>query len=192
MLKYSRLFFFLILLSASSVMAAKFPNAVAKKIIFKGKEAQEIAALLGIDPINAWDKRLRLHSSNEWAVYLRDTPQPNAASSAVERPRYNTISYVPNPAYLSIEGDWLDSNTGSSPSQPRFLFSSPFIPEGGTLPGWDILLKRHLSTQSVKMPHAVLFEKRLNRFKLTIYRAQDYSKNPKGEWGYEILISAEE
>lgn len=191
MLKYVRVFFFLSLLVSSNLLAAKFPNSVAKKFVFKDKQALEIAVLLGFDPRDAFQKRLRLHASNEWAVYLRDTPKPDASSSAVDRPRYNTLDFIPMPPYLSIEGDWLDTNTGSSPASPRFSFSSPFIPEGGTMPGWDFILKKHLSSQAVNISHAVLFEKRDGNFKLTIYRAQDYSRNPKGEWGYEILISAE-
>ncbi len=174
--------------------AALFPKAVLKKVAFQDKEAIEIAGLLGINPARPSALKLRLHPSNEWAVYLRDSPHPDPSSSNVERPRYNMIKYNPTPPQLTIEGDWLDTRTGSFPSKPRFSFSSPFLAEKDPkLPSWtEILKKNSVSLASMQTPNKVLFEKKVGEnFKLTIFEAQNFERNPQGEKGFSILISAE-
>lgn len=187
--------FLIFFLGCSALFAARFPNAVSKKIIFQGKAAQEIAALLGLDLNKPSELKLRLHSSNEWAVYLRDTPNPDATSHNIERPRYNLIKYNPSTQQLSIEGDWLDTQTSSSPSKPRFSFGSPFISESNlSVAGWEEILKKNLpSSIQTREYGKIISEKKLENenFKLTIYQTQDYTKNPKGEWGYQIQITAE-
>jgi len=195
--KYSYLPLLLtLLLTPWTSMSAKFPNAVSKKFVFEGKKAQEIASLLGINLESSFEAKLRLHSNNEWAVYLRDTPNPDPSSHAVERPRYNTIRYSPNPPQITLEGDWLDTLTGSSPLKPRYTFGSPFISETGEdFKEWRAILKKNISSPGTKEVK-VLSEKKIgdgssSDFKLTIYQARDYYKNPEGEWGYQLQIGAE-
>jgi len=176
--------------SISPLPAAKFPAAFQKNFRFEGKDAQAIAGILHLPAQGKQDLSLRLHSSVEWAAYLRDTPQPDASSSNQERPRYNRLRYDPEKRSLDIAGDWLDKNTGILISDlPRFYFNSPNLliqaPREGD---WWKLIDPSMAAQALNGPKGkfsdLLFQKKISlekggEFEIRIYSTWDYSGNEK-------------
>ena len=179
---------------------AKFPSAVIKSFSFEGQLAQDIALLLNISTAENSSRRLRLHSGIEWAVYLRDTPHPDASSSNIDRPQFNIIKYKSSSSQLEISGNWLDKMTGLPVSDlSRFYFMSSFIPE--SLPDsleWSRLIKNLIPKNQIRdesqlVPQSI-FRKVVSSpqglFEIRVYRTVDYSNQQK-TYGYQVSLGVE-
>ncbi|MBI5604842.1 MAG: hypothetical protein HY879_15995 [Deltaproteobacteria bacterium] len=176
-------------------LAARFPDSVEKKIIFRGDMARKMALLLGFE-INQESERLYpLGQQDTWAIALREHPRDPAVVS--DKNRSNRIHYIPKPEpYLIMEGNWLDTHTGPSPGNPRFMFNSPIISEGSTQMEWARLLN-HLLAKG-RIPKAdgryweILFKEDIADqgnplFSITVYRPRDKDVPPNRK-GYFILM----
>jgi hypothetical protein len=115
--------------------AARFPNSVARRFNVTGEPARAWAALLGLDPAREARVELPLSGHHRHAVRLRTGAAPDAALPP------NTLRYEPGPpARLTLEGEWLDSTTGSRLPVPRYTVGSdPLEPTAGASGAWDRL-----------------------------------------------------
>ena len=177
------------------VKAARFPDSVEKKIIFRGDKAIEIAQLLGFEKTHESEGLYPLKEQDARAIALREHPQDPTHVPDKHRP--NRIRFIPKPEpSLIIEGNWLDSHTGSSPANPRFLFNSPVISENSGLMDWVRLLD-HLLAQAYKSKddgsywetvfEQVISDKGDPIFSITVSRVRDKGVPPNRK-GYFILI----
>lgn len=181
--------------------AARLPNSVEKKIIFHGDQAREIGLLLGFEDTRTSEKLYRLGKQDVWAAFLKEHPYPYDSKEVSIEDRFNRVRYLPKPEpCIILEGNWLDTHTGSSPTLPRYIFSSPPISEDSSDKEWGQLLKHLLS--KVQKPTTqngyweTVFEKRISDkkeqlFSITIYKPKD-RESAAGSWGYIIIIGAKD
>ena len=196
------LIFFLVQMSPVNIFdvtAARFPNSVEKKIIHRGDQAHEIGLLLGLDDTHESERLYRLGKQDTWAIALREHPQDGTV--VADKDRFNRVRYIPKPEpCLVMEGNWLDTQTGSSPTLPRYAFSSPPISENSADIEWGRLL-RHLLPKADKLETAggyweTVFEKRIDDkqdpiFSITIYQPKDKESAPDRQ-GYFIFIRSKD
>jgi len=178
-------------------LAARFPNSVEKKIIFRGEKAMEIALLLGFEKDRESERVYLLGEQDIWAVALRESPQDPA--KVADRNRFNRIHYTPKPMpCLIMEGNWLDSHTGSSPAAPRYLFNSTVIFENSSYLEWVRLLNHLLAMGRKPRPEGsyweIVFKEEISEkgspiFSITVYHPRDKDV-PLDRKGYFILIRA--
>ena len=136
-----------LLLVASTLAAARAPNAYPKTFYWRGESAVRIARLFGIDPSRAATVRLR----ESYELYRRDDTHHDEwltdgpKSRVVAPPVYATIRFTPgSDPRLTLEGMFFDGLTGIPAIQPRFFFTSAFIPDHGAIPeGWRPLFRGH-------------------------------------------------
>lgn len=110
--------------------AARFPNAVEKKIVIQGKNAVAVAKQFGMDTSKSSSLSLRLGRGDAWAVYLlkQDTKEPLSNDNEGSPQRYNKVEFSSSPPSLAISPFWLDLGTrGPYPKPGFYSFSSPFL-----------------------------------------------------------------
>jgi hypothetical protein len=145
-----------LLLVASTLAAAKAPNAYPKSFYWRGESAVRIARLFGIDPSRAATIRLRESYElyrldpthhEEW---LTDGPK----SRLVAPPVYATIHFTPGAdPRLTLDGVFFDGMTAIPSITPKYFFTSAFIPDHGPVPeGWRPLFRGREETRSAGAP----------------------------------------
>ena len=116
----------------ANATAARFPNAIEKKIVLSGQDAVAIAELIGLSAKNKPELRLPLGPNDSWAVYLLkdDTPRKLLNSDDGMPERFNTITFSPSPSpSLTISPFWLDQGTALPNPEPGvYSFSSTSFP----------------------------------------------------------------
>jgi hypothetical protein len=137
----------LLLIGSCPALAARFPDAVEKKIVLVGQESASVAELFGLTGSQPTSVSLPLGRMDAWAVYLlkKDTKVELTNDNEGSPPRLNVLAFssAPTPS-LTIQPYWLDLATQHpSPWVGYYSFSSPFISEvlDQTDP-WTQLLKR--------------------------------------------------
>jgi hypothetical protein len=178
------------LLACNSASAARFPNAVEKKIVVSGPATASIAELFGMDATRQSSISLQLGRGDAWAVYLlkQDTKVKLLNDNDGSPVRHNALDFSPRPSpSLAISPFWLDLGTGHpNPRVGYYRFSSPFIPE--TLDrddAWSRLVRRLKKESQWEAGKDVQFRRcfACNEGKqlcIEIYRNQDYSNNKIG------------
>jgi hypothetical protein len=180
---------------ASSLDAARFPDSVARRFEVTGEAAQAWAALLGLDAAREARIALPLSANHLHAVGLRTRWPVDPATVR------NALHYAPGPpARLVLEGEWLDSTTGSRAPVPRFTFGSESLgataPPGSADPWQGIARHLDLPRAAAAGPPAwgaVLVERssdprRLPWLSLVAYRVQ----LADGAWGYQVEIGVDD
>ena len=123
----------LLLVGLCPALAARFPDAVEKKIVLVGGESASVSLPLG--------------RMDAWAVYLlkKDTKVELTNDNEGSPPRLDVLEFSNTPIpSLTIQPYWLDLATRHpSPSVGFYSFSSPFISqELDQSDPWTQLVKR--------------------------------------------------
>jgi hypothetical protein len=137
----------LLLIGSCPGFAARFPNAVEKKIVLVGRESVPAAELFGLTGLQSASVSLSLGRMDAWAVYLlkKDAKVELTNDNEGSPPRLNVLAFSSSPApSLIIQPYWLDLATQHpSPSVGYYSFSSPFISEVlDQRDSWTQLVKR--------------------------------------------------
>jgi hypothetical protein len=127
--------------------AARFPDAVERRITLTGQAALSFGELFGFSPGTASTVSLRLGRGTAWSVYLlkQDTKVRLWNDNEGSPPRYDVIEFSPRPLPgITISPYWLDQATRLPyPEVGTYLFESPFLredlPDSGP---WTRLVKR--------------------------------------------------
>lgn len=175
-----------------AAQGAKFPASLPKTFSVTGETALSWAKLLGLPLDRGATLTYPLRPAEVNAHNLRNPEQSSDALS-------NQIIWDPSGPSLKLTGDWLDQMTGSIRKPPRFTFGAPFIPDDMSGGGpWVDLLRSFGFPREKTPPEALaLLERRVSgdslpKLTVTIYRAQGWLRNPKGEWGYLVDIGVDE
>jgi hypothetical protein len=145
-----------LLLVASTLAAAKAPNAYPKTFSWRGESAVRIARLFGIDPSRAATIRLR----ESYELYRLDTTHHDEwltdgpKSRLLAPPVYATIRFTPgSDPHLTFDAMFFDGMTAIPQIHPEYFFTSAFIPDHGPIPeGWRPLFRRREETRSAGAP----------------------------------------
>jgi hypothetical protein len=120
-------------LTCLAASAARFPNAVERKIQLSGPVSIAIAQAFGLPVSQSSSASLRLGRGTAWAIYLlkQDTQPPLLNDNNGSPPRSNTLAFSPTPTpSIAISPYWLDLGTrGPDPRPGYYTFSSPLISE---------------------------------------------------------------
>lgn len=140
------LVFLLSVFTSVSVSAARFPNAVEKKMVLTGPAAVSIAELFGLTSSVPSSTSLQLGRGDAWAVYLlkQDTKE-RLWNDEGAPPRINVVEFSSSPIpSLAISPYWLDLGTRApDPKEDYYAFSSPFLSEKlDQDDSWTRLLRR--------------------------------------------------
>jgi len=134
-------------LVSATAYAARFPDAVEKRIVLTGPAAVSVAELFGLSPSSPHSVSLPLGRGDAWAVYLlkQDTEEKLWNDNEGSPARYNAMemSYGPVPA-LAVSPYWLDLGTRLPETKAGYYsFGSPFMPAAldGEDP-WTRLVRR--------------------------------------------------
>jgi hypothetical protein len=137
----------LLLVGLCPALAARFPDAVEKKIVLVGGESASVAELFGFNGSQSASVSLPLGRMDAWAVYLlkKDTKVELTNDNEGSPPRLDVLEFSNTPIpSLTIQPYWLDLATRHpSPSVGFYSFSSPFISqELDQSDPWTQLVKR--------------------------------------------------
>jgi hypothetical protein len=178
--------------SAPEAVAARFPNSVTKRFAVSGEAATEWAAVLGLDPARDGELELELSRSHLHAVQIRDP------AGVAPRALANVIRYAVSPSpTLSLEGEWLDSMTGSRLPVPRYTVSSEALtPDPSTGHAWERLARRlglPGPAGGSTVPGAVLAERTSDARRLPWLRLAAYPVEvADGRRGYLIEVGVDD
>jgi hypothetical protein len=115
------------------VSAARFPNAIERKIELSGPAAIAIAQTFGLPTTQASSASFSLGRGTAWAIYLlkQDTKPPLLNDNDGSPPRFNSLAFSPTPKpSITVSPYWLDLGTRGPDPRPGYCtFSSPFISE---------------------------------------------------------------
>ena len=145
------------------VLAARFPNAVEKKIVLSGTEAVEAAKVLGLGAAHP-SVSLALGRGDAWAVYLlkHDTKVEllNDNEGCPARQDIVEFSSAATPS-LSISPYLLDLGTRHpSPLPGSYSIGSPFLSEKlDSTDSWTQLVRRLKATPQWKADQATEFRR---------------------------------
>jgi hypothetical protein len=173
--------------------AARFPDSVARRFSVTGEAARAWAVLLGLDPAREARVELPLSGQHRHAVGLRTGGPVDPAAAR------NVVRYDPGPpSRLTLDGEWLDSTTGSRIPVPRYTVGSdPLAPAAAASGAWDALA-RHLDMPrllagSPAGPGALLVERSSDARQLPWLRVAAYRvPRADGQWAVQLEIGVDE
>ncbi len=179
--------------------AARFPNAVEKKMQFNGDAAAAIADIFELTQNTEHKVSLRLGRGDAWAIYLlkQDTKEPLLNDNDGSPARFNEVEYLETPKKsIIISPFWLDLGTRApSPKPGYFSFSSPFIAASSaknTEEPWARILQQLKKDPHWKEDNQYCFQQSYtfnddSEISLQAMPSQDYATNKKG---YIVILTA--
>ena len=181
-------------LATAPASAARFPNAVEKRIVVTGNAAASVAALLGLSSSQP-STTLQLGKSDAWAVYLLKQDTKTPLSSGKGPPRYNRVTFSVSPiASLTIQPYWLDLATQLPESKPGYYsFGSPFLSEQSANDGWSQILRRLKGEPGWNANARPQFRRcfvsnEKAEICIAVYGAKDYASNSASD-GYQEIVT---
>jgi hypothetical protein len=180
----------LVLIAWCPALAARFPNAVEKKVILSGAAAQPVAQLFGLNGLKSGSVSLPLGRMDAWAVYLlkKDTKVELIYDNDGSPPRVNVLDFSTNPTpSLTIQPYWLDLATRlPSPSAGDYSFSSPFVSEKlDQSDSWTQLIKDLKGQPNWKGSERVPYERSFpfaggSTLIIEVFADEDYANHKHG------------
>ncbi|TKB05671.1 hypothetical protein [Desulforhopalus sp. IMCC35007] len=139
--------FMLVILLAVPASAARFPNAVEKRVVLNGQAGVLIGELFGLNSSSSHSVALQLGRGDAWAVYLlkQDTKEKLSNDNDGYPSRVNVMELLSSPVpSLAISPYWLDLGTRLPETKVGYYsFSSPFVPASlDREDSWTRLLRR--------------------------------------------------
>lgn len=151
----NRITFIFLLLFPFQAFAARAADIVEKSFIIRGKDADSIAALLGMNTSRPETLKLPWDSEDGKRNCTWSDLSPDSTSRRCEDiPKLeNTVVYIPGlNSELRISGYWLDYTTASGPGFAIFQFASPkFTSTQGLSSDWSHVLQGKIGQAPLTM-----------------------------------------
>ncbi|MBV8152891.1 MAG: hypothetical protein JOY98_00600 [Candidatus Eremiobacteraeota bacterium] len=175
--------------------AARYANAVEKRVVITGDAAASLASLFGMAPAGTSSLSLQFGKGDAWAIYLLKHDTKQEITNGDGPPRFDTVTFSKAAvSTLTIAPYWLDLGTRAPDPQPgSFSVTSPFVADGAT-DSWGRLLGRLRDEPGWTSGERPEFRRCFasadkTQLCIEIYAATDYESKPERQ-GYIVVITA--